>query len=57
MKNNNIEKIINYLNVKIDKNEVEAKKSLKEERYGLNFIKEGNLAILKDIKEFINNLK
>ena len=57
MKNNNIEKIINYLNVKIDKNEVEAKKSLKKERYGLNFIKEGNLAILKDIKEFINNLK
>ena len=57
MNNKNIEKIINYLNVKINKNEIEAEKSLKENRLGLNFFIESNLATLKDIKEFINNLK
>jgi hypothetical protein len=57
MNNKKIEKVINYLNVKINKNEIEAEKSLKEKRLGLNFFIESNLATLKDIKEFINNLK
>ncbi len=32
MNNKKIEKVINYLNVKINKNEIEAEKSLKEKK-------------------------